>query len=89
MNFGTNVLRVEDPALLTGRARFVDDIALPGALSCAFVRSPLAHAAVGKIDAAAARALPGVHAIYTLADLRPHLTAERTPLGQSVRELTR
>lgn len=86
-SFGVSTPRIEDPALLMGRARFVDDIRLPGTLSCAFVRSPLAHAVVGRIDTAAARALPGVHAIYTLADLTPHLTAERTPLGQSVREL--
>ncbi len=86
-SFGVSTPRIEDPALLMGRARFVDDIRLPGTLSCAFVRSPFAHAVVGRIDTAAARALPGVHAIYTLADLTPHLTAERTPLGQSVREL--
>ncbi len=84
---GESVRRVEDPALLTGQATFVADIVLPGTLSAAFVRSPFGHALVGKIDAAAALAMPGVHAVYTLDDLRPHLTAERTPLGQSVREL--
>jgi carbon-monoxide dehydrogenase large subunit len=86
-NVGASTLRVEDPALLTGRARFIDDIAIPGTLSAAFVRSPHAHAAVGKIDSSAARALEGVHAVYTLADLRPHLSSDRTPLGQSVREI--
>ena len=72
---------------MTGRARFIDDIAIPGILSAAFVRSPFAHAAIGKIDVSAALSLPGVHAVYTLNDLRPHMTSERTPLGQSVREL--
>jgi aerobic carbon-monoxide dehydrogenase large subunit len=79
--------RVEDPALLTGRASFVDDIVIPGTLCAAFVRSPFAHAEVRKIDKTAALAYPGVVAVYTLDDLRPHLTADRTPLGQSVREL--
>jgi aerobic carbon-monoxide dehydrogenase large subunit len=84
---GKSVRRVEDPALLTGRATFVDDVTLPGTLSAAFLRSPLGHAAVTKIDISAAQAMPGVHAVYTLRDLRSQMTAERTPLGQSVREL--
>ncbi len=84
---GTSVARVEDPSLLTGRGRFIDDIAIPGTLAAAFVRSPHAHAVVKAIDGAAARAMPGVHAVYTLDDLRPYLTLERTPLGQSVREI--
>src|SRR5829696_2287655 len=75
--FGQNVRRLEDPDLLTGRARFVDDIHLPGLLEAAFVRSPHAHAAIRGIDKTAAVALPGVHAVYTLADLKPHLTTER------------
>jgi carbon-monoxide dehydrogenase large subunit len=79
--------RVEDPALLAGRASFVDDIAIPGTLAAAFVRSPFAHAALDKIDKSAALGTPGVHAVYTLEDLRPHLTADRTPLGQSISEL--
>ena len=84
---GASVSRVEDPALLTGRASFIDDIAIPGALAAAFVRSPHAHAMIGKINCSAARAMPGVHAVFALDDLRPHLTSERTPLGQSVREI--
>jgi carbon-monoxide dehydrogenase large subunit len=86
-NVGERIRRIEDPALLTGRAAFVDDIRLPGTLIAAFVRSPHAHAAIRRIDASAARAMPGVHAVYTLADLRPHLTADRTPLPQSLSEL--
>ena len=83
----TSVLRLENPDLLTGRARFVDDVKLRGTLAAAFVRSRFAHAAFHNIDTSVARALPGVHAVYTLEDLRPHLTSDRTPLGQSVREL--
>jgi aerobic carbon-monoxide dehydrogenase large subunit len=86
-NFGARTARVEDPALLTGKGRFVDDIALPGTLSAVFVRSPHAHAAINRVDASAARAMPGVRAVFTLDDLMPHLSSERTPLGQSVREI--
>ena len=75
--FGHRTPRVEDFDLLVGRARFVDHIRMPGMLHAAFLRSPHAHAAIRGIDAAAARAHPGVHAVYTLADLRPYLRTER------------
>jgi carbon-monoxide dehydrogenase large subunit len=75
--FGKSVRRLEDPALLVGRAQFVDDIHLPGALEAAFVRSPHAHALIRRLDKTAALARPGVHAVFTLADLRPHLTTDR------------
>ena len=68
-HFGARVARLEDPALLTGRGRFVDDIKLPGTLHACFVRSPHAHARIRSIDAAAARAMPGVHAVLTADDL--------------------
>jgi carbon-monoxide dehydrogenase large subunit len=57
---GSRVLRVEDPALLSGRGRFVDDIRLPDLLHAAFFRSPFAHARVTKLDLAKARGLAGV-----------------------------
>jgi carbon-monoxide dehydrogenase large subunit len=72
---GSKVPRVEDPALLRGEGRFVDDIHLPGMLQAAFVRSPYAHARIGGIDAAAALAIPGVHAVLTHADLPATLQA--------------
>ena len=53
-HFGARVARLEDPTLLTGRGRFVDDIRLAGALHACFVRSPQAHAAIRSIDASAA-----------------------------------
>lgn len=74
---GLRAPRLEDRSLLTGRARFVEDIALSGTLEAAFLRSPHAHAQVRKIDAQAALQVPGVHAVYTMADLRPHLTSDR------------
>ena len=66
--FGAEVRRVEDPRLVTGKGRYVDDIELPGMLEAAMVRSTEAHARIRSIDAAAARALPGVHAVFTLQD---------------------
>jgi carbon-monoxide dehydrogenase large subunit len=65
------VRRLEDPRLLTGRARYIDDLALPKMLAVSFVRSPYAHARIDGIEAAAARALPGVFAVVTADDLRP------------------
>ncbi len=66
---GARVLRKEDRKLLTGQGRFVDDIKLPGMLHMAVVRSPHAHARINAIDTSAARAVPGVVAVYTAADL--------------------
>ena len=66
---GASIKRSEDPRILTGAGRYVDDIKLPGMLHAAFVRSPLAHARVLSVDVSAARALPGVVAVLTGADL--------------------
>src|SRR4051812_8289010 len=77
---GRRYPRAEDGALLRGVGRFVDDMRLHGLLEAAFLRSPIAHGLIRAIDTKAARALPGVHAVFTLADLRPVLTADRLPL---------
>ena len=77
---GRRYPRVEDHALVRGAGRFVDDLKLPGLLEAAFLRSPVAHGVIRSINVSKARALPGVHAVYTLADLRPVLTADRLPL---------
>ena len=61
--------RQEDPTLLSGRARFMGDLRLPGLLTVAFVRSPHAHARLLGIDVSAALAMPGVEAIVTGEDL--------------------
>jgi carbon-monoxide dehydrogenase large subunit len=66
---GGGLLRKEDPALLTGQGRYVDDLALPGMLWLAFVRSPVAHANIASIDTSAAKELPGVKAVFTGQDL--------------------
>ncbi|MEZ0307960.1 MAG: xanthine dehydrogenase family protein molybdopterin-binding subunit [Ramlibacter sp.] len=66
---GQNVRRVEDPALVAGRGRFTDDIALPGQVHMVFLRSPYPHARIASIDVSGAVAMPGVLAAYTGADL--------------------
>jgi carbon-monoxide dehydrogenase large subunit len=66
---GTSVRRVEDRDLITGASTFVGNLALEGVLHLAFVRSPLAHAAITGIDTSAAKAAPGVVAVLTAADL--------------------
>ena len=78
--FGASVKRKEDPALLKGEGRYVDDIHLPGMLHAAFVRSPYAHAKVGRIDKSAALAMPGVHAVITHADLPEPVRSRTLPL---------
>ena len=84
---GQPLRRKEDPRLITGRARYIDDISLPGTLWAAFVRSPEAHARIGSIDTSAAAARPGVHAVYTgenMADLAGPLPLAWAPPGVEV-----
>jgi carbon-monoxide dehydrogenase large subunit len=66
---GHPVLRSEDPDLLTGRARYTEDLPADGALHVAFVRSQMAHARIRGVDAEAARSMPGVVGVYTDGDL--------------------
>ncbi|MGA0149029.1 MAG: xanthine dehydrogenase family protein molybdopterin-binding subunit [Ilumatobacteraceae bacterium] len=67
---GQRMLRREDPALLTGEAKFVNDLAIPGALHLAVLRSPYAHARIKSIDVSDAASMPGVVAVYTGKDLQ-------------------
>ena len=66
---GRSLLRLEDPSLLTGRGEFVGDIGFPHQLHMRVVRSPYAHAVLLRVDVAAARAAPGVAAVWTAADI--------------------
>ena len=69
---GTRVQRVEDAGFLTRGAVYTEDVVderLTGAARVTFVRSPIAHATIVSIDVEAARAAPGVVAVYTAADL--------------------
>jgi carbon-monoxide dehydrogenase large subunit len=66
---GVSMKRKEDPRLIRGRGRFVDDITLPNMLFLALVHSPYPHARIKSIDTTAALAVPGVTAILTAKDL--------------------
>ena len=63
------VRRVEDPRLLVGGGHYTDDFTMPGTLHGVVLRSPHANARIASIDTSAAAALPGVHAVFTAADL--------------------
>jgi carbon-monoxide dehydrogenase large subunit len=81
---GRAIVRREDPALLTGRGAYLDDVSPAGTLHAFVVRSPVAHARIAGVDVAAARAAPGVAAVYTAADLSgvgPLPGAEGLPPG--------
>jgi carbon-monoxide dehydrogenase large subunit len=66
---GASVRRKEDPRLLTGRARFVDDLHLPRMLHAQFVRGTVAHGRITGLDVTGALRVPGVVAVYTAKDL--------------------
>jgi carbon-monoxide dehydrogenase large subunit len=66
---GTRVLRKEDPPLVTGQGRYVDNLVLPGMQWVVIVRSPIAHARIQRVDVSAALQMPGVTAAYSGADL--------------------
>ena len=66
---GTEVPRVEGRQKVTGATRYATDAQLPGMLWARVLRSPLPHARITRIDVAKARALPGVHAVLTGADI--------------------
>src|SRR5215471_14795508 len=66
---GRPLKRFEDPRLVTGQGSFVDDLRLPDMLHALVLRSPHAHARILSLDAAPARALPGVAAVLTASDI--------------------
>jgi aerobic carbon-monoxide dehydrogenase large subunit len=72
---GTPVLRKEDPELLTGQARYVDDLTVPGMVWMALVRSPYAHARITSVDVSKALAAEGVVAAFSGQDLADDIPA--------------
>ena len=66
---GASVKRKEDTRFLTGRGRYTDDINLPGQLYGYILRSGMAHATIGTVHTDAAKAAPGVHAVFTGKDM--------------------
>ena len=90
---GSPIERREDLRFLRGRGEYVDDLARPGTLHAAILRSSVAHGRIRSIDVAAARALPGVHCVITAKDIgesvprvpmRLQPLPEFEPLGQPV-----
>lgn len=87
---GARINRVEDARLLTGHGTFVDDVVLPGMLHACFVRSPFPRAAIKGIDTSAALALPGVHFVFTAADLNRDAKEQwHTSIGRASPETPR
>ena len=79
---GNRVLRREDPALITGQGAYLADLRLAeleGAVTVAFVRSPIAHAVIESIDVSEALEMPGVLAVYTAAELDLPAPRKRLP----------
>src|SRR5919201_6310387 len=72
---GGGVLRKEDPELVTGQARFIDDITVPGMLWFSVIRSPYAHARITSVDLSRAREQEGVVAAFSGADLQEEWAA--------------
>src|SRR5450631_4821722 len=66
---GRSVPRLEDRPLLLGQGRFAADISFPGQWTMRKIRSPVAHGKIKSVDATAALKLPGVHAVWTSADV--------------------
>jgi carbon-monoxide dehydrogenase large subunit len=80
--------RKEDPRMITGRGRYVDDLVLSGMLYMAFVRSPEAHARIASIDTSGAMEVDGIHGVFTgedMADLGGPLPMAWVPPGVEVR----
>ncbi len=67
---GRRLLRQEDPRLVAGRGAYVTDLALPGLLHMALLRSPHAHASIARVSVDRARRVPGVVAVFTADDIR-------------------
>jgi carbon-monoxide dehydrogenase large subunit len=70
---GTRIARKEDPRLLTGAGRYVDDVVVPGMLHVAFARSEVARGRIVRLDVDEARHAPGVVAVLTARELNPLL----------------
>ena len=87
-HIGRGVERLEDARFLSGRGCYVDDLAPAGLLHAAIFRSAYAHGIIRTLDVSAARALPGVFAVITAADLGS--SVPRIPLRMEPRpELNR
>ncbi|HSS08789.1 MAG TPA: xanthine dehydrogenase family protein molybdopterin-binding subunit [Acidimicrobiales bacterium] len=66
---GQSIKRREDPRLVTGHGRYLDDVVLPGMLHATFLRSDIARGVITRVEVEAARSAPGVHAVFAGRDL--------------------
>ena len=80
---GAPLKRREDARFITGKGRYLDDIQMPGMAYLAILRSPYAHARIRSIDTGAAKAMPGVVAVYTGADIPYNPLPMAWPAGGS------
>ncbi len=80
---GTSVKRVEDQRLIIGKGRYLDDISMPGMTFMAILRSPYANANIKSIDTSKAKAMPGVVAVFTGADIPYNPLPMAWPAGGS------
>ncbi len=79
--FGSSIRRREDPELITGRAKYTDDLKLSGMVYCTILRSPYANANIKSIDGSEAEALDGVLGVYTAKDIEDSGTPGAIPVG--------
>ncbi len=87
---GSKVLRAEDPRYLTGRAKYTDDVDVPGALHAAFVRSTHPHAFIRSINTSRALEVEGVFGVYTQTEVETVLDQLVTTLPRpEVKTVTR
>ena len=78
---GKRLKRIEDTRLLSGEARFLDDIQLPDMMYAVFVRSTYAHARINKISTDIAKKVSGVYGIFTAKELSDTIIQDRLPLA--------
>ncbi|OUC08744.1 hypothetical protein RY27_07120, partial [Litorilinea aerophila] len=78
---GAAIRRREDPALITGKAKYTDDLQLPNMAYVAILRSPYSHARIRSIDTSAAKALDGVVAVFTGQDVADSGIPGTVPVG--------
>ena len=79
--FGSSIRRREDPELITGRAKYTDDLKLAGMVYCTILRSDYAHARINSIDTSEAEALDGVLGVYTAKDIEASGIPGGIPVG--------
>src|SRR4051812_12895171 len=86
-NVGAPRKRVEDPRLLQGAGRYVDDLHEEGCLHAVFVRSPYPHARIRDIDAETARAVPGVVGVFTIDDVPSRMPPAQRAVPEALGEV--